>query len=83
MTPVLRITCEICPGPFFHVHPRIKLRARIAHGGGRRPAWERGYFAVRTFSFAVRTFSFVLRSSQFVLSSFAVYGSSVSFLVLY
>ena len=31
MTPVPRITCEICPGllpPFF----------RIAHGGGRRPA---------------------------------------------
>ena len=41
MTPVPRITCEICPGllpPFFH--PRIKLRARIAHGGGRRPGNE-------------------------------------------
>ena len=41
MTPVPRITCGICPGllpPFFH--PRIKLRARIAHGGGRRPGHE-------------------------------------------
>ena len=40
MTPVPRITCEICPGllpPFSH--PRIKLRARIAHGG-RRPGNE-------------------------------------------
>ena len=34
MTPVPRITCEILP------HPRIKLRARIAHGGGRRPGNE-------------------------------------------
>ena len=41
MTPVPRITCEICPGllpPFFH--PRIKLRGRNAHGGGRRPGNE-------------------------------------------
>ena len=41
MTPVPRITCEICPGllpPFFH--PHIKVRARIAHGGGRRPGKE-------------------------------------------
>ena len=45
MTPVPRITCEICPGllpPFFH--PRIKLRARIAHGGGRRPGNEANSF---------------------------------------
>ena len=40
MTPVPRITCEICPGPFFH--PRIKLRARIAHGRPGNEAIKRG-----------------------------------------
>ena len=51
MTPVPRITCEICPGllpPFFH--PRIKLRARIAHGGGRRPGNEATYVPVVVFA---------------------------------